>query len=135
METIDLNAMTVQVFLAVLTVVVAVLGKMARQWLSTSLTSKQQDVLEMFAVTAVQAAEQLGYAGAVADKWQYAVDTVVEQMGKAGIKVAPETIVATIESAVATEFNAYKLRTAESAPPAVEEEPAPPEIVPPAPVD
>ena len=134
METIDFNAMMVQVFLAVLTVVVAVLGKIARQWLTTSLTGKQQDVLEMFAVTAVQAAEQLGYTGAITDKWQYAVDTVVEQLDKAGIMVTPESIVATIESAVATEFNAYKLRTADTLTP-YPEEPAPPEIVPPAPVD
>ena len=119
METIDFNAMMVQVFLAVLTVVVAVLGKIARQWLTTSLTGKQQDVLEMFAVTAVQAAEQLGYTGAITDKWQYAVDTVVEQLDKAGIMVTPESIVATIESAVATEFNAYKLRTADRTAPVV----------------
>lgn len=70
-------------------------------------STEWQFALEVFAKTAVYAAEQMKLAGMIDDKLDYAVDQMQAWCDRNGLKLSIEEIRAQIEAAVLTEFNDF----------------------------
>lgn len=105
------------VLILTVTGIVTVLAKAGFGFIKTNTNERQFLLLQSLAVAAVRAAEQGELSGIVQDKKRSAFNVVnayLQQMGLTGITA--EQIDAAIESAVLTQFNAYKTQPVPSFP-------------------
>lgn len=94
-----------QILVGILGLVTTFLASAGVRLLRAKTTDAQFKLLQDIAFEAVKAAEQSGLSGVIDDKKQYAYATVASIAKDYGIKVTPEQIDMTIESAVLEEFN------------------------------
>lgn len=105
------------VLLLVITGLAATIGRAGFGFIKSNTNEKQFLLLQSLAVAAVRAAEQGELAGVISDKKASAfniVNAYLQQMGLTAITA--EQIDAAIESAVLTQFNAYKTQPAPAFP-------------------
>lgn len=101
----DFTPYLTQLFIAVVTAVIAIVGNGVRSYLKAHVSKDQIAVVDKLASVAVQAAEQVYGSAGGADKKAYAIDYVQTELARRGIKVDASSIETAIEAAVMTEFN------------------------------
>jgi LL-H family phage holin len=102
---IDLSPYLAQLFLAVVTAVVAFVGNEVRKFTKANFNDKQFEVINKVATVGVQAAEQL-YADFDGEtKKQHALDYAEAELAARGIKVDTDQLSNIIEAAVMDQFN------------------------------
>jgi LL-H family phage holin len=105
------------VLILTITGVAAAVSRAIFSFVKTNTSERQFLLLQSIAVAAVRAAEQGELAGLVKDKKQSAFNVINEYIKQMGLtEVTAEQIDAAIESAVLTQFNAYKTQPAPAFP-------------------
>jgi LL-H family phage holin len=105
------------VLILTITGVAAAISRAIFGFVKTNTNERQFLLLQSIAIAAVRAAEQGELAGLVKDKKQSAfniINAYIQQMGLT--EITAEQIDAAIESAVLTQFNAYKTQPAPAFP-------------------
>lgn len=102
---VDLSPYLAQLFLAVVTAVVAFVGNEARKFTKAHFNNTQLDVITKVATIGVQAAEQLYSTFNGEDKKNFAMQYAQAELAKRGINVDVEQLSAIIEAQVLDQFN------------------------------
>lgn len=117
------------VLILTITGVAAAVSRVIFGFVKTNTSERQFLLLQSVAVAAVRAAEQGELAGLVKDKKQSAFNVVNAYIAQMGLTaITAEQIDAAIESAVLTQFNAYKAQPAPAFPFAFGPLPTPDEV-------
>lgn len=114
---VDLSPYLTQIFLAVMTAVVAFVGKAARDFIAANKDNKNYALLNDIAEVAVQAAEQLYAKQDGETKKAAAIEYAQSALDKTGIKFDAAALENAIEAAVLREFN-YPAAVEPATPPA-----------------
>lgn len=97
--------LVVQAAIAVLGALLTALTAAGIKFLRSKTTAEQFEFLQHAAMVAVQATEQLGLNGYIADKKAVAEGIVIRELNSRGVRVTAEQLDAAIESAVLEAFN------------------------------
>ena len=109
----EVTGLLLQALSSVLVTVLVGLATFAIRFVKAKTSAEQYAFIQMAAMTAVQAAEQLGAAGYIADKKGVAIGMVNRALTEHGITgISAEAIDTAIESAVMEAFNQYKAEQA-----------------------
>lgn len=114
---IDLGPYLSQIFLAVATAVIALVGKASRDFINANKDNKNFSLLNDIAEAAVQAAEQLYTKRDGDTKKAAAIDFAESWLATKGINIDADELSAAIEAAVLREFN-YPQAVEPASPPA-----------------
>lgn len=110
---LDLNAIFVNLLLAIITAAVGSVATWASMLIKSKLNGNQLELLEQIAASVVLAVEQSAYGTELVNdgvrKKDAALTLITDYLQKFSITVSPEVLDATIESAVANVLNANKL--------------------------